>query len=259
MKKVLQFVLVACVLMVMPSCKFLYPNLMFQQKDYQFFELAQKQIEEYIIEPGDLISLKVFARDGFRLVDVLGSLSNNNQGTNTNNGVSANEVFYVVDQEGFARFPVIGEFFVKGFTIKELEQTLAEKYAGLFVDPFVVAKVENRRVMVFKGSAGVVVSLNEAPTNLIEVIAKAGGLEEGTKAYNIKIIRGNIKNPEVMLVDLSTIEGMRKANLIVQSNDIIYIEKKQNGAAVVFRDIAPYFAFVTSIATLIFLALRFGK
>jgi polysaccharide export outer membrane protein len=266
MKQVLGIFLIASLLISTPSCRLLYPNLMFQQKQYQYFELAQKQIDQYVIQPGDEISLRVYARDGFRLIDVVGnvggatsnSISANSSGGNNLNSVSG--LTYLVDNEGFARLPVVGELFVKGYTEKELNRILADKFAGLFVDPFVVAKVENRRALVFKGSTGGVIGLNMGPTNLLEVIAKAGGLSENSKAYKIKVIRGDMKNPQVILIDLSTLEGMRKADLIVQSNDIIYIEEKRASiAAQITTELMPYLSFITTIATLILLAKTYGK
>jgi len=257
--------LIVALLISIPSCRVLYPNLMFQQKQYQYFELAQKQIDQYVIQPGDEISLRVYARDGFRLVDVVGSVGGAT-GTSINSSASATNsastigLTYLTDNEGFVRLPIVGELFVKGYTEKELNRILADKLAGLFVDPFVVARVENRRALVFRGSSGGVVSLNAGPTNLLEVIAKSGGLTENSKAYKIKVIRGDMKNPQVILIDLSTLEGMRKADLIVQSNDIIYIEEKRPSiASQLLTEISPYLGFVTTIATLVLLAKTYGK
>jgi polysaccharide biosynthesis/export protein len=260
MKKVLGIFTIAALLLSIPSCRVLYPNLMFQQKQYQYFELAQKQIDQYVIQPGDEISLRIYARDGFRLVDVLGGASIPGLAGGSGNSIMQNGgggagITYLVDNEGFARLPVVGELFVKGYTEKELNRILADKFSGLFVDPFVIAKVENRRALVFKGSTASVVSLNTGPTNLLEVIAKSGGLSENSKAYKIKVLRGDIKNPQVILIDLSTLEGVRKADLIVQSNDIIYIEEKRASiAAQILTEISPYLGFVTTIATVILLA-----
>ena len=68
----------------------------------------------------------------------------------------------------------------------------------------------------FKGSSAAVVGLNESPTNLFEVIAKSGGIGNDLKSYKIKVIRGDLKNPQITIVDLSSLEGMRNADLIVQ-------------------------------------------
>jgi polysaccharide export outer membrane protein len=261
MKQVLGIFIVAALLISMPSCRLLYPSLMFQQKQYQYFELAQKQIDQYVIQPGDEMTLHIYARDGFRLIDVVGSANiSNAANAGANSPLSYATVDYLVDNEGFVRLPVVGELFVKGYTEKELNRILADKFSGLFVDPFVIAKVDNRRALVFKGSTGGVISLNDGPTNLLEVIAKAGGLEDNAKAYKIKVIRGDLKNPQVILIDLSTMEGVRKADLIIQSNDIIYIETKRTSvAAQVLNEIAPYLSFVTTIATVILLAKTYGK
>jgi polysaccharide export outer membrane protein len=184
---------------------------MFKQKDYQFFELAKKKVEEYVIQPGDELTLEVFSRDGFRLVDVLGgSLNINSTGGGTaTTQATAIKREYLVDKEGFAKIPVLGMLYVKGYTQNELENQLAQRYAALFVNPFVILRVTNRRVFVFKGDGAVIVELNNAPTSIIEVLAKSGGLARDLKAYKIKIIRGDLSNPQVRILDLSTLEGLR--------------------------------------------------
>jgi polysaccharide export outer membrane protein len=260
MKQVLGIFIIAALLISMPSCRVLYPSLMFQQKQYQYFELAQKQIDQYVIQPGDEVSLRIFARNGFRLIDVVGSANISYNQTGNVNGGQYGGIDYLVDNEGFVRLPVVGELFVKGYTEKELNRILADKFSGLFVDPFVIVKVDNRRALVFKGSTGGVITLNDGPTNLLEVIAKAGGLDETAKAYKIKVIRGDLKNPQVILIDLSTMEGVRRADLIVQSNDIIYIEEKRASvASQLLTEISPYLAFITTIATVVLLAKTYGK
>lgn len=227
---------------------------MFQQKDYQYFELAKKQADQYIIQTGDEFTLKAYSRDGFRLIDVLGNSGEVSQAGGSGGGA----VNFLVDNEGFAKLPIIGQFYVKGYTETELERTLAEKYSNLFVDPYIVLNVINRRVFVFKGSTGSVVSLNEAPTNLFEVIAKSGGIANDLKSYKIKIIRGDLKNPQISVIDLSSIEGMRNADLIVQSNDIIYIEPRRRPATDVLRELSPVFAWASTILTTIALIKTFS-
>jgi polysaccharide export outer membrane protein len=233
---------------------------MFKQKDYQYFELAKKKVEEYVIQPGDEITLEVYSRDGFKLVDVLGGALNTNQTaiSNTTGQVAPPTIkpTYLVDKEGFARFPILGMMFVKGFTQNELETQLAQRYAALFVNPFVVLKVANRRVFVFKGDlGGSVVELNDALTTLPEVLAKSGGLPKGLKAYNIKVIRGDLANPQVRIINLSTLEGLRSSDLIVQSNDIIYVEQRR----AFLTDLLPLITPITSVVTLISTLVILGK
>lgn len=256
MKRYIELALILWVIFYCSSCKVFLPSQMFRQKDYQFFELAQKRMDEYVIQPGDEFTVHLYAREGFKLIDVVGE---NGSNTTMQNGAANTVNTYLVDNEGFVKLPVIGEYFVRGLTETQLENVLADKYAALYVDPYVIVKVVNRRVFVFKGSISSVEPLNQSPTTILEVIARSGGIPDDFKAYNIKVIRGDMKNPEVILIDLSTLEGMRKSNLILQSNDIVYIEKKKNIPVIILRDIAPYMSFVTTISTLIILASKLGK
>ncbi len=254
MKKLVYYSVISFLLLSVSACKVFYPNIMFQQKDYQFFELAKKQMDEYVIQTGDQFSLQAYSRDGFRLIDVLGGTSGAVQ-TGQQGSVMVN---FLVDNEGFAKLPIIGEFYVKGFTETELERVLAEKYSNLFVDPYIIVTVSNRRAFVYKGSTASVVSLNQAPTNLFEVIAKSGGIGADLKSYKIKVIRGDLKNPQISIIDLSSIEGMRNADLIVQSNDIIYIEPRRRPASDVLKELAPVFAWASTILTTIALIRTFS-
>lgn len=241
-KRVLYFIAFAMLVFTLPSCRALYPNLMFQQRDYQFFDLERKEVKEYIIEPGDQFDVRIYSRDGFKLIDVLG------EGTVGGGRVGQG---YLVDKDGFAKLPVLGPFYVKGYTETELERILAEKLSNLFVNPYVVVTVNNRRAFLFRGSSGTIIQLNQAPTNLFEVIARAGGVANNFKAYKIKIIRGDLKNPQIYVVDLSTLEGMRKADLIVQSNDIIYLEPRLNVVGAITAQLAPIFAASSTVFSLI--------
>ncbi len=241
---------------------------MFKQKDYQFFELAKKKMDEYVIEPGDELSLQVYSRDGFKLIDVLGGGVSG--GANTIQGgtaaanaaasnTSTNTTTYIVDKEGFVKLPILGDFFAKGYSQYELSNLLSQRYSTLFVNPFVVLRVTNRRVFVFKGQTGMVIPLNETPTNILEVLAKSGGLDRTVKAYKIKVIRGDLKNPIVKMIDLSTLEGLRNSDLIVQTGDIIYVEQRKRFTTDILTEIAPIISGVSLILTSVILIRTIGK
>lgn len=238
------------VLMFTPSCKLIYPGLMFQQGKYQSFELQEKLVDQYVIQPFDQLSIAVYSRDGFRLIDVLGSGGQSiNIGAGGNNLAGRGGVDLIVDKDGYLRIPVIGELNVKGYTETELERLIAERMSAFIVSPFVEARVTNRRCFLFNGFSASVVSLNNVPTSLFEVIARSGGVGQNIKAYKIKIIRGNFNNPQIYIIDISTIEGMQKANLIVQSNDIIYLEPRRQYIRDILRETSIIFTIVNSVTT----------
>ena len=57
-------------------------------------------------------------------------------------------------------------------------------------------------------------------------------------------------DPIVQIVDLTTMEGLRQANLQIEPNDVIYIEPNQRILFEVLRDVTPVInTFVALVTT----------
>jgi polysaccharide biosynthesis/export protein len=207
---------------VLTGCYPLHPSVMLKTgKNFKYSTPPSVRQINYTINPNDLIDFRLYSNDGFKLVDLTSLEGNQNQ------PVRQIPMDYLVDNEGFTKLPIIGRVNLKGMTLSEAENMLQEKYTLYYNKPFVIIKVSNRRVTVFPGSSGGtarVINLINENTTVIEALAMAGGIQETGRANRIKLIRGDVKNPEVYLIDLSTIEGMKQSDFIVQSNDIIYVE-----------------------------------
>jgi polysaccharide export outer membrane protein len=119
----------------------------------------------------------------------------------------------------------------------------------------------NRRVLVFPGTGGTgrTVQLTNENMSLIEALALAGGLTQTGKAYKIKLIRGDLRNPKVMLIDLSTIDGMRQSNMLLQANDIIYVEPVPRYSQEILSQLAPIIGIITSLALVYQIVDSFNK
>jgi polysaccharide export outer membrane protein len=143
-------------------------------------------------------------------------------------------------------------------TTREAEKMLEEKFAVYYTKPFVMLAVINRRVMVFPGSggSGMVVTLENENTTLIEALALAGGITETGKSKVVKLIRGDNRNPQVHLIDLSTVDGMRQSNMLLQANDIIYVEPVKRVSRGILEEITPVVGIVTSLLLLYEIVLR---
>jgi polysaccharide export outer membrane protein len=121
--------------------------------------------------------------------------------------------------------------------------------------------VKNKRVIIFPGSAGdaKVIPLENNNTTLIEALALAGGIADDGKARMVKVIRRTNDKNDVYLVDLSTIEGIKHANMILQANDIIYVEPRRKYATKAIAEIAPVLSLISSTLVLIWYADRITK
>jgi polysaccharide export outer membrane protein len=210
--------------------------------NYNFATPPKESAKEYKISPNDLLEFRIFSNDGFKLID----LTSLNQ---ENNGVPLRTTMeYLVEFDGNIKLPILGRVMLKDLTIREAEQMLEEKYSVFYNKPFVMMKVTNRRVIVFPGSGGnaTVVNLQNENTTLIEAIAKAGGITNTGRAKRVKLIRGDLKNPQVFLINLSTIEGVKNADLVMQANDIIYVEPIPRISQGLVAELAPIISILTS-------------
>ena len=84
----------------------------------------------------------------------------------------------------------------------------------------------------------------------MEVLGAANGISSRGQARMIKLIRKINGERKVFLIDLSTIEGVKYTDMIIQSNDYIYIEPRPEIAREVLTDIAPIVSIVTSAIVL---------
>ncbi|MBI4945163.1 MAG: polysaccharide biosynthesis/export family protein [Bacteroidetes bacterium] len=241
--------LIASVTIILQGCRSLNPSVMLKTgRGFQYSIFPAESSPVYKIALNDEVSFNIFSNDGFKLVDVTTlSSEGSNNAIRTSNMTGA--LKYKVEFDGTVKLPLLGHVALKGMTIREAEIFLEEKYSAFYNKPYVLIEITNRRVIVFPGSAGSakVVPLANENTTLLEGLATAGGIALNGKAYKVKLIRGDLKNPQVYLIDLSTIEGVKKADLILQANDIIYVEPKLRIGNDVMAQVLPYLSFVTTI------------
>ncbi len=252
MCKMRKLIPVISFLFLITSCKIFAPSQMLRTgHDFKYSEFSQDQaMQEYKLAPFDKITFHLSTNNGENLINPVtstgGTIGGATGGTTAIGGSGAS---YTIEYDGTVKLPVFGRVKLSGYTTREAEKLLEDMYSKYYNNPFVQIEVSNMRVIIFgKGTVGAasVITLANPNTTLFEAIASSGGIEGG-KAYNIKLIRGDLKNPQVFLIDLSTLEGMKKANLILQANDIIIIKPKNDYANKFMTAITPYLTLVSMI------------
>jgi polysaccharide export outer membrane protein len=170
-----------------------------------------------------------------------------------NSGGSSTD--YIVREDGSAELPLLGKVYVKGLTTFQCEDTLEILFAHHYQNPFVQVRITSQRVLVFSGSgsSATVINLSNTNTTLLEVIAQAGGIQERGKANTVKVIRKFGNERKVFVVDLSSVEGLKYADMIVQANDFIYIEPRPYLVREFLQETAPVLSLIAT--TLSFVAI----
>ncbi|MFT7032728.1 MAG: polysaccharide export outer membrane protein [Cyclobacteriaceae bacterium] len=203
--------------------------------------------KNYVIQKNDLVTVDVFTNKGERIVDPNFEL----QSTNGNQGVQGRQEFtYLVMENGSIKLPIVGDIPLDELTIYEAEEKLEQAYSGSYKEPFVKISFQNKRVILLGAAGGQVIPLQNENSTLAEVLAQAGGIDLGAKAHNIRLIRGELSNPEVYMIDLSTIEGLKGSIITIKPGDIIYVEPWRRVWLEGLKDMAPILSLVSSVLTL---------
>lgn len=207
--------------------------------------------KNYIIRKNDYLDVKVYTNKGERIVD-----PNQEMVKQLGNGsadVVSDKIKFLVETNGEVKLPLIGYLYVEGYTLRKLDSLLQTKYSEYYTEAFVVSKVLNKRVFVL-GNAGSksdlmakVIPLENENMTLIEVLVLAGGLDHLAKSNKIRLIRGDLRKPNVYLIDLSTIEGVRKSQLNIQPNDIVYVERQRRVVTQFLTEILPVITLVNTV------------
>ena len=262
-----------------------------QQLDSSKLRIARNRSERnYVIQPNDFLEVRVNTNKGERILDPNGELQfgqpsgtlpsrgvatptpNMRGGTARNTGQGAGAATmgseFLVQADGTVVLPLITRVRVSGLTLLQADSTLALRYNEFYKDAFVTTRVTNNRVFVLGAPGGQVITLTNDNMNLLEVLALAGGVDgpgnqgagalyrNGGQANNIRIIRGDLKNPRVQQIDLSTLDGMRRANLQVEPNDIIYVEPVRRPLLDALVDAAPILNLSSLVLTVLFIVVN---
>lgn len=230
----------------MASCT-INRDIMFKtDHDYQYDTPPDStQTSEYRISINDRIFVQLFANNGAKLMDITAGTSDAQQ------FVAFPNTVFLVEVDGTVELPEIGEVEVTGLTLNEMEEKVEKLYETYYKEPFAIITVTNNRVVVFPGQGGqaTVITLQNNNTTLIEALALAGGMAQRGDARKVKLIRYNQDGTRsIYQMDLSTIEGVKYASMVVQANDVIYVEPVPEIAREVLADVSPFITLISGVA-----------
>lgn len=265
------------------------------QIDSSKLRIAVNRTERnYLIQPNDILEVRVNTNKGERILDPNGELrfgqptgsglstggSSGSSGSNAGSrnvgqgaGPTTGGTTFMVQADGTVFLPLVNRVKVSGLSLLQADSVLKTKYDVYYKEPFVMTRVTNNRVFVLGAPGGQVISLANDNMNLLEVLALAGGIDGaggggnggsglyrfGGKANNIRIIRGDLKNPRVQQIDLTTLDGMRRANLQMEPNDVIYVEPIRRPVLEVLTDIQPIIGVVSLVTTTTFFIISYVR
>ena len=200
----------------------------------------------------------------------LGSTAGSGIATATGGSIQGAELqTYVVDNQGFIEYPVIGRLKVLGLTRVQLQDLIKNKiHPGYITEvPVINVRFKNYKISVLGEVArpGSYTLMNEQCT-IFDALAMAGDLTIYGKRENVLLIREDATGKKsISRINLQSASLLTNLDLYyLQQNDVLYIEPnktraKDAGIGASETITISIVSTLVSVATLIFTVFKFNQ
>ena len=233
MKKILfsAALVVATMVAVMSGCQSYKQVPYIQNSDSIDYALA-KGLYDARIMPKDILSIYVSTPENNEVSKQFNLSARPNRGNygDQSNSTQTYETIqrYLVSNEGMINFPILGTLYVKGMTVTELQEYIAGRLTGTYLQkkPVVTVEMANFRVTVIGEVAkSGVYSVDKGKINIFEALAQAGDLSIYGVRDRVKLIRENAKGrKEIHTINLNDANIVNSPYYYLQQNDVVYVE-----------------------------------
>ena len=169
-----------------------------------------EMVYENIIAPNDRVAVMVYNQTAAGSGQLTSMVSSRGDDANT---VGRDESLgLLVTKKGTIRLPLIGTQKITGMTEDEAAEYLIKQYQKYVRNPYVTVEIMNQRIFVLgEIKQPGVVQVTNGTMNLVEAIARSKDLTDYADRTNIKIIRGDLRKPEVRVVDLTNMSAITQS------------------------------------------------
>ncbi|WP_369747606.1 polysaccharide biosynthesis/export family protein [Muriicola sp. SD30] len=145
-------------------------------------------------------------------------------------GFSAEQVDYLVDQDGMIDFPVIGKLKIEGLSPDELRSLLRERLSEYLKDPIINIRLTNFTVTILGqvNRPGTYPVVGEQ-ISILEALGLAGDLTLRGVRENVLVIRDFNGTKVYTRIDLTSKDMTKSPVYYLTQNDVVYIEPNRTG------------------------------
>lgn len=228
MRKNLFFIVFAVLCMTLGSCGSSKQIAYFQNADSLNYA-ASKGLFDAKIMPKDLLTITVSTTDPKAATPFNLSVTNTLNATGYLSTGAGSLQTYLVDNDGFINFPVVGQLKVGGMTKRQCENYIRDKilpYMSKTENPIVTVKMASFKVTVAgEVKAPGVFNVDQEKISVIEALARAGDLTIYGKRGNVLLIRENATGEKsVHRLNLNDANLINSPYYYLQQNDYLYVE-----------------------------------
>ncbi len=188
----------------------------------------QYQNTNPLIQKNDLLSITVtsLSQEASQVYNV----------SNTVSGTGSRDVLggYLVNEEGYIQFPVIGRIKAAGLTREELQANITRLLVEqkLLLNPIVSIRNLNFKVTVL-GEVGkpAVINVPSEKINILEAIGFAGDMTLFANRSNVLVMREEDGKRIFKLLNLNSNEIFNSPYFYLKPNDVIYVKPNKTKIA----------------------------
>jgi polysaccharide export outer membrane protein len=208
---------------------------------------------EPTLQPDDLLNVIVSAENPevtlpFNLPQIQGNYGLNESQSNIKT--------YLIDNDGFIEFPVVGKMKLGGLTRTQAIALLKEKISFYITNPSVNLRIINFKISIL----GQVVkpgsyTIQSERVTFLEALSLAGDLAVYGKRNNILVIHEQEGKKTYTRIDLTKTDILSLENYYLSQNDIIYVEPNKTfiNSSAVGPNITVILTGITVLTTILIL------
>ena len=191
----------------------------------------KEKLFEWKIQKGDRVEITAFNQSSSAGGQLTQLLSHGGQRMDTQR---VGDEGILIGAKGTVTLPLIGSIKISGLTEQQAAEKLIKEYKKYLRNPYVAVKILNQKLFVLGEvkSPGVVL-ITKGTMSLFEALAASGDITDYANRTNIRILRGDMRNPEVREIDLTDFKSITMASLILQPNDVVYVEPREDRASMI--------------------------
>jgi polysaccharide export outer membrane protein len=222
-------------------------------------EITKAKYQRLYIQQSDVLLILVSALDEVA-VKPFNLNTMNRVGSESPNGANlyVQPSEYLVNEEGYINFPVLGDIYVKGITQVQLKAELESRLMKYLTEPLVTISLKNFNVSVLGEVKipGQKQSFTQK-LNVFQALSLAGDMTDFGDRTKVKLIRtSDSGEDQVVNLDLSRSDIVNSSYYYIKQNDVLYVEPDKNkqilansnpNRALIFQIVAS----VLGVATLI--------
>lgn len=137
----------------------------------------------------------------------------------------AKQQTYIVDNNGYINFPVLGKIHVQGMTTAQLTEELTRKIAETAESPYVRVELVNFKVKVLgEVLKPGVVEVKKEKFSILDALAEAGDMTVYGRRDNVLIVREENGAKTYHRLNLNDSKTLESPYFYLKQNDAVYVE-----------------------------------